>query len=61
MPDVADFMLALSFNDLAGLRTYLRHPAHAEIGVRFNRSFSVAWVYDFEGGGVEVLRAGGFV
>lgn len=61
MPDAADFMLALAFDDLSGLQTYLRHPAHADLGARFNHSFSVAWVYDFEGGGVEVLRAGGFV
>ena len=61
MPDVADFMLVLAFEDLAGLQTYLRHPAHIDLGARFNQSFSVAWVYDFEGGGVEALRAGGFV
>ena len=61
MPDTADFMIALAFEDLAGLQAYLRHPAHADLGGRFNRSFSVAWVYDYEGGGVDVLRAGGFV
>jgi len=60
MPDT-DFMVALAFDDLRGLQAYLAHPAHADLGARFNQSFSVAWVFDFEGGGVEVLRAGGFV
>lgn len=60
MPDTADFMIALAFDDLTGLQTYLRHPAHADLGARFGQSFSSAWVYDFEGGGVELLRAGAF-
>lgn len=61
MPDVAEFMVALAFDDRAGLQSYLQHPAHADLGARFNQSVSAALVYDFEGGGVEVLRAAGFV
>ena len=56
MPDTADYVIALAFDGLAGLQTYLRHPAHEELGVRFNQSLSSALVYDFEVGGVEALR-----
>ena len=55
--DAADY---IDFDDLAGLQSYLRHPAHDELGVRFGRSLSAALVYDFEVGGVEELRAGRF-
>ena len=57
-PDAADFLAAIDFDDLAGLQTYLRHPAHDELGARFGRSLSAAMVYDFEVGGVEALRSG---
>jgi hypothetical protein len=49
-----------SFDDLARLRTYLRHPAHIDLGARFGQSLSGALVYDFEVGGVEELQAGRF-
>jgi hypothetical protein len=55
-PDAADFLAAIDFDDLAGLQTYLRHPAHDEVGARFGHSLSAALVYDFEVGGVEELR-----
>ena len=42
--------------DLDGLQTYLRHPAHIELGARFGQSLSSALVYDFEVGGMEVLE-----
>jgi hypothetical protein len=54
-PDAADFLAALDFDDLAGLQTYLRHPAHAELGVRFDAALSAAMVYDFEDVGAEEL------
>src|SRR5947209_20623741 len=53
MPDAADYVVVLDFDDLEGLRTYLRHPAHDELGARFNLSLSSAWIYDFEVSGVE--------
>ena len=59
-PDM-DFVAVIDFDDVAGLQTYLRHPAHADLGARFGRSLSGALVYDFEVGGVEELRAGRFV
>jgi hypothetical protein len=51
-PDSADFLIAIDFDDLAGLQEYLRHPAHHELGVRFNQSLSSAMIYDFEVGGI---------
>jgi hypothetical protein len=52
-PD-ADYVALLAFDDLAGLQTYLQHPAHAPLGALFNQSLSAAFVYDFEMGGVEI-------
>jgi hypothetical protein len=59
-PDAADYIAQIDFDDLAGLQAYLRHPIHDELGARFGQSLSAAMVYDFEVGGVEDLRAGGF-
>ena len=56
MPDTADYVIALAFDDLAGLHTYLGHPAHQELGARFNQSLSAALVYDFEVGGMAELK-----
>jgi hypothetical protein len=56
MPDTADYVIALAFDDLAGLQAYLQHSAHEELGTLFNQSLSSALVYDFEVGGVEALR-----
>jgi hypothetical protein len=50
----------IDFDDLAGLQTYLQHPAHTQLGARFGGSLSAAFVYDFEVGGMDALRAGGF-
>jgi hypothetical protein len=47
-PDAADFSVTIEFEDLAGLKAYLAHPAHAELGRRFGDSLSAAFVYDFE-------------
>ena len=49
-PDAADYLAVIDFDDLAGLQTYLRHPAHDELGARFGQSLSAATVYDFEWG-----------
>jgi hypothetical protein len=48
MPDTADFMAVIDFDDLTGLQTYLRHPSHAELGELFGKLLSAAWVFDFE-------------
>jgi Stress responsive A/B Barrel Domain len=54
--DTADYLIAIDFDDLSGLQTYLRHPAHEELGARFGLSLSSASVYDFEVGGMELLE-----
>lgn len=47
----------LEFDDLAGLRAYLEHPAHQELGARFRQSAAAASIYDYEMSGVEGLDA----
>lgn len=54
-PDTADYLIAIDFDDVEGLKTYLRHPAHEELGVRFGQSLRSAMVFDFEVGGLERL------
>ena len=47
-PNLADVIVLIDFDDLAGLQAYLRHPAHAELGARFNQALDSSVVYDFE-------------
>jgi Stress responsive A/B Barrel Domain len=62
-----EYLAIVDFEDLAGLQTYLRHPAHAALGDQFGRIFDVsgadargaAVVFDFEMGDVEGLDPGG--
>ena len=56
MRETADYLIVIDFDDLETLQTYLRHPAHEELGARFNQSLSSAWIYDFEVGGLERLQ-----
>ena len=56
-PDAADFLIQVDFDDLAGLKTYLRHPAHDAVSAQFRRSLELGWVYDFEVGDLARLRA----
>lgn len=56
MPDTADYIAAIEFDDQAGLQAYLRHPAHVDLGARFGDALSSALVYDFEAGGLERLQ-----
>jgi uncharacterized protein (DUF736 family) len=53
--DTADYLACIEFDDIAGLQAYLRHPAHEELGFRFNQTAAAANVYDFELEGVEGL------
>lgn len=48
VPDAADYLAILEFDDVAGLRAYLQHPAHRDVGDRFGGSVSSALIYDFE-------------
>ena len=59
MPETADYLIGIDFDDLEALQTYLRHPAHDEIGARFNQSLRSALIYDFEVDNIESLA--GFV
>jgi hypothetical protein len=43
-----DVLIAIDFDDVAGLRTYLEHPAHVELGERFTRASSTTLVFDFD-------------
>ena len=54
-PDSADYLVMIDFDDLAGLQTYLRHPAHEDLGARFGESISSALIYDFEEGKLEEM------
>jgi hypothetical protein len=54
-PDVADVVIVLAFDDLAGLQLYLADPAHEELGRRFGQSCAGAATYDFEVGGIDLL------
>ena len=55
MPGTGAYIAIIDFDDVAGLQTYLRHPAHEELGRLFSESLSSALVYDFEVGGLEGL------
>jgi hypothetical protein len=38
----------LEFDDLAGLKAYLEHPAHTDLGSRFFECFEQAVMYDYD-------------
>lgn len=57
----AEYVATIDFDDLAGLQSYLGHPAHEALGAWFGTSLSWALVADFEVGGVEALRTGGLL
>jgi hypothetical protein len=56
MPDSADYLVSVAFDDLDALRAYLRHPAHTPLGAQFNQALSAALIFDFEMIGLEELR-----
>jgi hypothetical protein len=58
-PDTADYIAVIDFEDLDGLRAYLAHPAHEELGAHFYQSLSSGMAYDFEVGEIEIAEAGG--
>jgi hypothetical protein len=43
-----EYAAILEFDDLDGLRAYLRHPSHAAIGEAFTTRASGALAYDYE-------------
>lgn len=43
-----EFAALLDFDDVAGLKAYLEHPAHGLLATRFFEAFDEALMYDFE-------------
>lgn len=43
-----EFAAIIEFDDVEGLREYLRHPAHSAIGERFASAAAAALAYDYE-------------
>ena len=43
-----EYAAVIEFDDVAGLKGYLEHPAHEEMGRRFFDSIEAGLVYDFE-------------
>jgi hypothetical protein len=43
-----EYAAILEFDDVAGLKAYLEHPAHEALGARFFAVFAEALMYDFE-------------
>lgn len=43
-----EYIAMLEFDDLAGLKSYLEHPAHDALAARFFASFEEALMYDFD-------------
>jgi hypothetical protein len=56
-PDDYSFAAVLEFASEDALRSYLDHPAHAELGQRFFASAEAALVHDFEWTTVDKLRS----
>ena len=48
MRDDYEFAVMIEFDDVEGLKAYLRHPAHAAAGHHFTASASKALAYDYE-------------
>jgi len=51
-----DILVLIDFDDVEGLRRYLAHPAHTELGRRFGEAFAAGTVCDFEVGGLDWLK-----
>ena len=43
-----EYAAVIEFDDVAGLKGYLEHAAHEELGRRFFESIDAGLVYDFE-------------
>lgn len=42
------YAAVLEFDDAAGLKAYLEHPAHQQLGAQFFEMFEQALMYDFD-------------
>jgi hypothetical protein len=43
-----EYAAILEFDDEAGLKAYLEHPAHEQLGAQFFEAFEQALIYDFD-------------
>ena len=57
MPVSLDYAAVLEFDDLAGLKAYLEHPAHQALGTRFMSSLESSVIFDYEMQGGEAVRS----
>ena len=48
MRDGFEYSAIVEFEDLAGLKAYLTHPAHAAIGAQFTTAAAAALAYDYD-------------
>jgi stress responsive alpha/beta barrel protein len=55
MPTDFEYVGLLEFDDLAGLRSYLDHPAHAELGTLFYTCNAAALAYDYDVPGTDPI------
>jgi hypothetical protein len=56
MPVSLDYAAVIEFDDLAGLRAYLEHPAHEALGSRFMSSLEASQIFDYQMQDGEELR-----
>ena len=56
MPVSLDYAAVIEFDDLAGLKDYLEHPAHEALGSRFMRSLEASQIFDYQMQDGEALR-----
>jgi hypothetical protein len=47
------YLAIIEFDDVDGLRQYLGHPAHAQIGEHFTSAAAAALAYDYELMGID--------
>ena len=59
MPVSLDYAAVIEFDDLAGLKEYLEHPAHQALGTRFMSSLESSVIVDYEMQGGEAVRSRG--
>jgi Stress responsive A/B Barrel Domain len=56
MPVPLDYGAVIEFDDLAGLKAYLEHPAHKALGSRFMQSLESSAIFDYQMQSGEELR-----
>lgn len=52
-----DYGAVIEFDDVAGLKAYLAHPAHQALGSTFMRSLEASTIFDYQMQGGEELRS----